>query len=91
MLFAHGFNIHFNQIVPPKDVDVFLIAPKGPGHLVRRKMCIRDSPRGRGICRTTCLFRRVRPRSAWMTSRAWGMPPFPASRWALWALSLIHI
>ncbi|MCL1916432.1 MAG: ketol-acid reductoisomerase [Desulfovibrionaceae bacterium] len=36
LLFAHGFNIHFQQILPPKDVDVFLIAPKGPGHLVRR-------------------------------------------------------
>ena len=36
LLFAHGFNIHFSQIQPPKDVDVFLIAPKGPGHLVRR-------------------------------------------------------
>ncbi len=36
LLFAHGFNIHFAQIVPPQDVDVFLIAPKGPGHLVRR-------------------------------------------------------
>ncbi len=36
LLFAHGFNIHFGQIEPPKDVDVFLIAPKGPGHLVRR-------------------------------------------------------
>lgn len=36
LLFAHGFNIHFNQIQPPKDIDVFLIAPKGPGHLVRR-------------------------------------------------------
>ncbi|GAB3069072.1 ketol-acid reductoisomerase [Virgibacillus ainsalahensis] len=34
--FAHGFNIHFSQIVPPSDVDVFLVAPKGPGHLVRR-------------------------------------------------------
>ncbi|MTI65984.1 MAG: ketol-acid reductoisomerase [Firmicutes bacterium] len=34
--FAHGFNIHFSQIVPPKDVDVFMVAPKGPGHLVRR-------------------------------------------------------
>jgi ketol-acid reductoisomerase len=34
--FAHGFNIHFGQIVPPEDVDVFMIAPKGPGHLVRR-------------------------------------------------------
>ena len=36
LMFAHGFNIHFNQIVPPADVDVFLVAPKGPGHLVRR-------------------------------------------------------
>ena len=33
---AHGFNIHFQQIVPPPDVDVFMVAPKGPGHLVRR-------------------------------------------------------
>jgi len=37
LLFAHGFNIHFNQIVPPKDVDVAMVAPKGPGHLVRRQ------------------------------------------------------
>ena len=36
LAFAHGFNIHFNQILPPEDVDVFMIAPKGPGHLVRR-------------------------------------------------------
>jgi ketol-acid reductoisomerase len=36
LVFAHGFNVHFNQIVPPADVDVFLVAPKGPGHLVRR-------------------------------------------------------
>ncbi|MFJ8260883.1 ketol-acid reductoisomerase [Rummeliibacillus sp. NPDC094406] len=36
LVFAHGFNIHFKQIVPPADVDVFLVAPKGPGHLVRR-------------------------------------------------------
>jgi ketol-acid reductoisomerase len=36
LAFAHGFNIHFNQIIPPKDVDVFMVAPKGPGHLVRR-------------------------------------------------------
>ena len=35
LMFAHGFNIHFNQIVPPKDVDVTMIAPKGPGHTVR--------------------------------------------------------
>ncbi len=35
LAFAHGFNIHFKQIVPPADVDVFMIAPKGPGHTVR--------------------------------------------------------
>jgi ketol-acid reductoisomerase len=34
--FGHGFSIHFSQILPPKDIDVFMIAPKGPGHLVRR-------------------------------------------------------
>ena len=36
LAFGHGFNIHFNQIVPPADVDVIMIAPKGPGHMVRR-------------------------------------------------------
>ncbi|MEC4677244.1 MAG: ketol-acid reductoisomerase [Nitrospirota bacterium] len=35
LVFAHGFNIHFGQIVAPKDVNVFMVAPKGPGHLVR--------------------------------------------------------
>jgi len=34
--FGHGFNIHFGQIVPPANIDVFMVAPKGPGHLVRR-------------------------------------------------------
>jgi ketol-acid reductoisomerase len=36
LLFSHGFNIHFGQIVPPPSVDVIMVAPKGPGHLVRR-------------------------------------------------------
>lgn len=36
LVFSHGFNIHFRQIVPPADVDVWMIAPKGPGALVRR-------------------------------------------------------
>ncbi len=36
LMFAHGFNIHFGEIVPPEDVDVVMVAPKGPGHLVRR-------------------------------------------------------
>lgn len=48
LAFGHGFNIHFNQIVPPKDVDVFMSAPKGPGHLVRRVY-----KEGQGV---PCLF-----------------------------------
>lgn len=44
LLFAHGFNIHFGQIVPPADVDVAMVAPKGPGHLVRR-----EYERGAGV------------------------------------------
>ena len=36
LAFAHGFNVHFKQILPPSTVDVFMVAPKGPGHLVRR-------------------------------------------------------
>ena len=36
LAFAHGFNIHYSQVQPPANVDVFLVAPKGPGHLVRR-------------------------------------------------------
>ncbi|HUK65468.1 MAG TPA: ketol-acid reductoisomerase [Anaeromyxobacteraceae bacterium] len=44
LFFAHGFNIHFGQVRPPADVDVVLVAPKGPGHLVRRQF--QD---GRGI------------------------------------------
>lgn len=37
LLFSHGFAIHFKTIVPPKDVDVIMVAPKGPGHIVRRQ------------------------------------------------------
>src|SRR5919204_5259640 len=37
LMFGHGFSIHFGEIVPPPDVDVALVAPKGPGHLVRRQ------------------------------------------------------
>ncbi len=48
LLFAHGFNIHFAQIVPPADVDVVMVAPKGPGHLVRRTY-----EQGEGV---PCLF-----------------------------------
>jgi ketol-acid reductoisomerase len=44
LVFSHGFNIHFNQIVPPTDIDVIMVAPKGPGHLVRREF-----QRGAGV------------------------------------------
>ena len=44
LVFGHGFNIHFGQVQPPKDVDVFMVAPKGPGHLVRRQYL-----EGRGV------------------------------------------
>jgi ketol-acid reductoisomerase len=36
LMFSHGFNIHYHQIVPPAEIDVIMVAPKGPGHLVRR-------------------------------------------------------
>jgi ketol-acid reductoisomerase len=48
LAFAHGFNIHFAQIVPPANVDVVMVAPKGPGHLVRRTYT-----QGEGV---PCLF-----------------------------------
>ena len=48
LLFAHGFNIHFKTIEPRKDIDVILVAPKGPGHLVRTEFEI-----GRGV---PCLY-----------------------------------
>jgi ketol-acid reductoisomerase len=44
LAFAHGFNIHYSQIVPPENVDVFMIAPKGPGHTVRSQY-----EQGRGV------------------------------------------
>ena len=48
LAFAHGFNIHFGQIVPPASVDVMMVAPKGPGHIVRRTY-----EQGEGV---PCLF-----------------------------------
>ena len=44
LAFGHGFNIHYKKIVPPKDVNVFMVAPKGPGHLVRS-----EYEKGRGV------------------------------------------
>lgn len=44
LAFAHGFSVHFKKILPPEDVNVFLVAPKGPGHLVRHEYTL-----GRGV------------------------------------------
>ena len=44
LAFAHGFGVHFKKVVPPENVDVFMVAPKGPGHLVRTEFA-----RGRGV------------------------------------------
>jgi len=52
LAFAHGFNIHFSQIVPPTDVDVIMVAPKGPGHLVRRQF-----EEGKGVPSLIAVYR----------------------------------
>lgn len=51
IMFGHGFSIHFSQIVPPKNVDVTLCAPKGPGHMLRREFVA-----GRGIPGLVAVF-----------------------------------
>lgn len=50
LAFAHGFNIHFKQIIPPADVDVIMIAPKGPGHTVRSQYV-----KGQGVPCLACV------------------------------------
>ncbi|MDR2634963.1 MAG: ketol-acid reductoisomerase [Clostridiales bacterium] len=52
LAFAHGFNIHYKQIVPPADVDVIMIAPKGPGHTVRSQFL-----EGRGVPDLVAVYR----------------------------------
>jgi ketol-acid reductoisomerase len=51
LVFSHGFNIHFGQVVPPEEVDVIMIAPKGPGHLVRREF-----EKGAGVPSLVAIF-----------------------------------
>ncbi len=54
LMFGHGFAIHFSQIVPPKDIDVALIAPKSPGHIVRREFA-----EGRGVPGLVAVYQDV--------------------------------
>ena len=73
LMFGHGFSIHYDQIVPPPDVDVALVAPKGPGHLVRRQY-LEGSGRalpGRGRSRTPPA---TRSGSRWPTPRGSAAP-----------------
>jgi len=51
LLFSHGFAIHFKTVKPPKDIDVIMVAPKGPGHLVRRQY-----QEGRGVPALIAIF-----------------------------------
>ncbi len=51
LMFAHGFNIHYGQIVPPADIDVLMVAPKGPGHLVRSEFVD-----GRGVPNLVAVY-----------------------------------
>lgn len=65
LAFAHGFNIHFQQIVPPADVDVIMIAPKGPGHTVRSEYLA-----GKGV---PCRMRFTRTLPAELLTWLWLM------------------
>ena len=62
LLFSHGFNIHYGQIMPPKNIDVTMIAPKSPGDLVRRQY-----EAGRGV---PCLLAVHQDSSGTLSTRA---------------------
>jgi ketol-acid reductoisomerase len=65
LLFSHGFSIHFKTIVPPKDVDVILVAPKGPGHIVRRQFT-----EGKGVPALIAIYQNP-SKKAKKTALAW--------------------
>src|SRR5207245_455833 len=65
LLFSHGFSIHFKTIVPPDDVDVILVAPKGPGHIVRRQFL-----EGKGVPSLIAVYRNASGQAK-KTALAW--------------------
>lgn len=65
LLFSHGFAVHFKTIVPPPDVDVILVAPKGPGHIVRRQFT-----EGKGVPALIAVYQNP-SRKAKKTALAW--------------------
>src|SRR6201989_2664648 len=65
LVFPHGFSIHFKTVVPPKDVDVILVAPKGPGHIVRRQYT-----EGKGVPSLIAIYQNP-TKQARKTALAW--------------------
>ncbi|MBI1840590.1 MAG: ketol-acid reductoisomerase, partial [Verrucomicrobia bacterium] len=65
LLFSHGFSIHFKTIVPPKNIDVILVAPKGPGHIVRRQFT-----EGKGVPSLIAVYQNP-SKQARKTALAW--------------------
>jgi ketol-acid reductoisomerase len=65
LLFSHGFAIHFKTVVPPKDVDVIMVAPKGPGHIVRRQFT-----EGKGVPALIAIYQNP-SKKARKTALAW--------------------
>lgn len=65
LLFSHGFAIHYKTIVPPKDIDVILVAPKGPGHIVRRQFT-----EGKGVPALIAIYQDA-SKKAKKTALAW--------------------
>jgi ketol-acid reductoisomerase len=65
LLFSHGFAIHFKTVVPPPDVDVIMVAPKGPGHIVRRQFT-----EGKGVPSLIAIYQNP-SRKAKKTALAW--------------------
>jgi ketol-acid reductoisomerase len=65
LLFSHGFSIHFKTIKPPKNIDVILVAPKGPGHIVRRQYV-----EGKGVPSLIAVFQNASGKAK-ATALAW--------------------
>src|ERR1700720_3583447 len=71
LLFSHGFAIHFKTVVPPKNVNVILVAPKGPGHIVRRQYL-----EGKGVPALIAIYQDPGRRSK-QIALAWAKGPRP--------------
>ncbi|HAH99753.1 MAG TPA: ketol-acid reductoisomerase, partial [Verrucomicrobiales bacterium] len=65
LLFSHGFSVHFKTVVPPKDTNVILVAPKGPGHIVRRQFV-----EGKGVPSLIAIYQNA-DRQAKKIALAW--------------------